>query len=189
MSGLHHLTGGASRETWSFEVVDSDGSRRPLILRRDPPGTERPGGMANEAAALRAAAGAGVPEPALLVHRDDSSALDAPFMIMERVEGETIARRILREPEYERARGFLAYQCGEVLARIHSIDRSEIPGLEETDTLAGCAATLEALDEPHPVLELGLRWLRANRPPGVRAGVGPVEADPLTPGPAHSQAT
>ena len=168
MSGLHHLTGGASRETWSFEVVDSDGSRRPLILRRDPPGTERPGGMANEAAALRAAAGAGVPEPALLVHRDDSSALDAPFMIMERVEGETIARRILREPEYERARGFLAYQCGEVLARIHSIDRSEIPGLEETDTLAGCAATLEALDEPHPVLELGLRWLRANRPPGAR---------------------
>ena len=30
------LSGGASRETWSFDVVGADGSRRELILRRDP---------------------------------------------------------------------------------------------------------------------------------------------------------
>ncbi len=125
-------------------------------------------GMANEAAALRAAAGVGVPEPELLLCGDDSTSLGAPFMIMGRVQGQTIARRILRDPEFEAARGFLAYQCGEILARIHSIDRAEVPGLEEPDPLAACESTLCGLNEPHPVLELGLRWLLANRPPRGR---------------------
>src|SRR4051794_19994911 len=48
------LSGGASRETWSFVADTPDGST-PLILRRDPPG--RPGiegSMALEANAMRA---------------------------------------------------------------------------------------------------------------------------------------
>jgi aminoglycoside phosphotransferase (APT) family kinase protein len=163
---LVRLTGGASRETWSFNAVGSDATVRRLILRRDPPGVERPGGMAKEAAALQAALKAGVPEPALVVHRDDSSALGAAFIIMEYVEGETIARRILRDAEYAGARQFLARECGEILARIHSIDRSDLPDLEEPDPLALCAESLEALDEPRPVLDLGLRWLVNNRPKG-----------------------
>jgi aminoglycoside phosphotransferase (APT) family kinase protein len=171
IAGLRRLTGGASRETWSFDAIFSDGTELPLILRRDPPGLVRSRGMAAEAAALRAAMDAGVPEPVLLVHDDDPAALGAAFMIMERIEGETIARRILREPDYAPARGFLARQCGEILARIHSIDRSNIPGLVEPDALA-CTALLEAIDEPHPVLDLAGRWLLANRPPATgRRGV------------------
>ncbi|MGH9094383.1 MAG: phosphotransferase family protein [Acidimicrobiales bacterium] len=165
VADLHRLTGGASRETWSFDVIRGDGTRLPLILRRDPLGTERPEGLTHEANALRAAAGAGVPEPALLLHSDDPRWLGTPFMIMQRVEGQTIARRILREPEFETTRGSLAHQCGEILARIHAIDRAEIPGLEEPDPLAVCEATLQGLEEPRPVLELGLRWLRVNRRP------------------------
>jgi aminoglycoside phosphotransferase (APT) family kinase protein len=87
---------------------------------------------------------------------------------MERVDGETIARRILREPEYQHVRGTLAYQCGEILARIHSIGREHIPGLAEPDLLADCAAALGELGEPRPALELGLRWLRINPLPGKR---------------------
>jgi aminoglycoside phosphotransferase (APT) family kinase protein len=163
---LVRLTGGASRETWSFSAIGSDATVRRLILRRDPPGVERPGGMAREAAALQAAAKAGVPEPAVLVHHDDPAALGAPFILMEYVEGETIARRILRDAEYAGARRFLARQCGEILARIHAIGRSDLPGLEEPDPMAVCAESLEALDEPRPVLDLGLRWLVNNRPAG-----------------------
>ena len=33
--GLERLTGGASRETWSFDAVDARGERHGLILRRD----------------------------------------------------------------------------------------------------------------------------------------------------------
>lgn len=59
VTGLRRLSGGASRETWSF---DADG--RPLILRRDPPAVLDPTAMAREAALLASAADAGVPVPA-----------------------------------------------------------------------------------------------------------------------------
>ena len=173
---LHRLSGGASRETWAFDVTRSDGARWPLILRRDPPGTDRPGGMANEAAALIAARRAGIPEPELFVHGDDGQALGSPFMIMERLEGETIPRRILREAQYEAARRRFAFQCGEILARIHAISADQIPGLQPIDPLATCAETLAGLDEPHPVLELGLRWLLVN-PPEVRRANTVVHGD------------
>jgi aminoglycoside phosphotransferase (APT) family kinase protein len=166
VADLVRLTGGASRETWSFKADGAEGTVRRLILRRDPPGVDRPGGMAREAAALQAAAKAGVPEPALLVHHDDATALGAPFIIMEHVDGETIARRILRDAQYSSARRFLARQCGEILARIHSVDRSDLPELAETDPLVACAESLQLLDEPRPVLDLGLRWLINNRPEG-----------------------
>jgi aminoglycoside phosphotransferase (APT) family kinase protein len=167
---LRRLTGGASRETWSFDAVFSDGrTELPLILRRDPPDF-RGRGMAIEAAALQAAMDVGVPEPVLLLHDDDPTALGAAFMIMERMEGETIARRILRDPQYAPAREFLARQCGEILARIHSIDRSKIPGLVEPDPLTTCTALLEAIDEPHPVLDLAVRWLLAKRPAASARG-------------------
>ncbi|HET9690793.1 MAG TPA: phosphotransferase family protein [Acidimicrobiales bacterium] len=162
---LQRLTGGASRETWAFDLVGPDGSVEPLILRRDPPGSERPGGMANEAAALAAAARAGVPEPRLVHHSDDPAVLGSPFMVVERLEGETIARRILRDAPFAGARGRLARQCGEILARIHAIPIAEVPGLPLVDPLAGCRDGLLALEEPHPVLDLGMRWLEHHRPP------------------------
>lgn len=162
---LQRLTGGASRETWAFDAVRADGSIVELILRRDPPGTERPGGMANEAAALKAARKVGVPEPYVHLSSEDPALLGSAFIIMERLAGETIARRILREPIYEKARALLAFQCGEILARIHTIDPAELPMLALIDPLESCRQGLLALDEPHPVLELGLRWLEVHRPP------------------------
>ena len=46
ITALTRLSGGASRETWSFDA-GGDGKVLPLILRRDPPGAPRtrPGGM------------------------------------------------------------------------------------------------------------------------------------------------
>jgi aminoglycoside phosphotransferase (APT) family kinase protein len=162
---LHQLTGGASRETWSFDAVGASG-RVALILRRDPPGTKRRGSILAEASALVAAAAVGVPEPRLFLHGGTTESLDAPFMVMERVEGETLARRILREPEYAAARQVLAHQCGEILARIHRIPREQIQDLDEPDPIASITDSLEALYEPRPVLELGLRWLLTHRPAG-----------------------
>jgi aminoglycoside phosphotransferase (APT) family kinase protein len=160
---LRQLTGGASRQTWSFDALASDGSRRPLILRRDPPEAVREG-MRDEALAIKAAARAGVPEPEVVAHSDDLSLVDAPFILMERVEGETLARRILRDEEFAAVRPRLAEQCGEILARIHSIPPEEVPGLERPDVLARLRETLEQFDDPSPALELGLRWLEQHRP-------------------------
>ena len=160
---LRQLTGGASRQTWSFDAVGSDGSVRPLILRRDPP--EAPGeGMSIEARAIQAARRAGVPEPEIIAYGDDPAALDAPFIVMERLEGETLARRILRDEAYAEVRPRLAEQCGEILARIHSIPLDEVPGLEHPDVVADVRETIRSYDDASPALELGLRWLDEHRP-------------------------
>jgi len=84
---------------------------------------------------------------------------------MERLEGETIPRRILRDDAYARARQVLAGQCGEVLARIHRLDPDAVGGLDRTDQLTRFRQALDLSGEPHPAFELGLRWLDANRPP------------------------
>lgn len=163
---LRQLTGGASRETWSFDAVAEDGAVRPLILRRDPP--EAPGShMSIEASAIQAASHAGVPEPEIIAYGDDVTALDAPFIVMERVEGETLARRILRDEAYADVRPLLAEQCGEILARIHSIPLDEVPGLVHSDVLLDVSGTIRSFDDASPALDIGLRWLEDRRPPST----------------------
>jgi aminoglycoside phosphotransferase (APT) family kinase protein len=87
---------------------------------------------------------------------------------MDHIEGETIARRILRDDEYARARESLAAQCGTVAAAIHSTPLEQLPSLPVHDALTLLAqyrAVLDTTGEPHPAFELGLRWLEARLPP------------------------
>jgi aminoglycoside phosphotransferase (APT) family kinase protein len=166
VTGLRRLSGGASRETWSFSLDD-----RPLVLRRDPPGAGGRVGMLREAALLRAAGGVGVPVPEVIDASDDASILGSAFLVMTYLEGETIPRKILRDPEYAAARPLLARQCGEILARLHSLAPDAVPGLETTDQVAQYRATLDGLGQPHPTFELAFRWLEANRPDSSRRSV------------------
>ena len=166
VSELRRLSGGASRETWSFVL---DGTRR-LILRRDPPKAPKTG-MTREAELFRAAAAAGVPVPELVDASDDPAVLGSAFLVMVHVDGETIPRKILRDPEYAEARPKLARQCGEILARLHTIDPTTIPGLEDVDQVIQYRTVLDNLAQPHPTFELAFRWLEANRPTGTRRTV------------------
>jgi aminoglycoside phosphotransferase (APT) family kinase protein len=178
VTGVVPLAGGASRETWAFEAAIDGGRALPLVLRRDPPG--RPGARhcAHELRLLRAAAAAGVPVPAARWGESDPGVLGSPFLVMDRVEGEAIPRRILREPALAAARERLVGQCAAALARVHRIDRGGLDFLGEPLTpaqlVAGQRDTLDALGEPHPVFELALRWLAerspAPRPPAVVHG-------------------
>jgi aminoglycoside phosphotransferase (APT) family kinase protein len=107
---------------------------------------------------------------------EQREAIGAAFMVVERLEGETIARKILRDDEFAGARPKLAAQCGEALAGIHSIPVDAVPGLEQTDQVAQYRAAHDSLGVPSPAFELGFRWLEANRPvssattPGVAGG-------------------
>ncbi len=169
--GLRRLSGGASRETWAF---DADG--RPLILQRARPGGVTSAALTTEVELLRAASAAGVPVPAVVLFggevdgdldRDgvDPGLLGRSWMVVERIEGETIPRRILRNAEFASARPLLAAQCGRALAAVHSIDRWSVPGLDPTDQFERFRELLDAMSEPHPAFELGFRWLERNRPP------------------------
>lgn len=160
---LRRLSGGASRETWSLDALLPGGARRGLIVRRDPEDLPRPEQMAREAAAFTAARAAGVPEPELYDHGAD--AIGSPYLLMERLEGETIARRLLRDDAYAEARPRLARQFGQVLARLHAIDPDRVPGLERVDALPLLVRLYEDFGESRPAIELGLRRLAERRPP------------------------
>ncbi|NDU73193.1 phosphotransferase [Actinomadura sp. DSM 109109] len=162
VTGLHRLSGGASRETWSF-----DAGGRPLVLRRDPPGSPDPAAMGREAGLLASAAAAGVPVPGLAGHGDDLDG--APYMLMERLPGETIPRRLLRDERLAGVRPGLARELGGILARLHTM--APVPGLPDADALAALTEHYAAF-EARPAVELALRWLRDHRPaPGRRTVV------------------
>ena len=122
---LARSPGGASRETWIFAATGPDGSGRRLVLRRDPTGTPS-SGLRLEGLLLSAARQVGVPVPDVLVVGDDSSELGPGSLVMAFVEGETIARRILRDDRFAEVRPLLAAQCGRALAAIHRIPAAEI---------------------------------------------------------------
>lgn len=162
---LRRLSGGASRETWSFDVVGA-GERRELILQRLRPGATASStgvSIATEAALLRAAGDHGVPVARVLAS-DDGDVLGSAGMVVERLAGETIARKLLRDDEWAVARECLGAQVGGALAAIHAIPVDAVPGLQPADQVAQYRAVLDGLGEPHPAFELAFRWLEANRP-------------------------
>jgi aminoglycoside phosphotransferase (APT) family kinase protein len=168
--GIEHLervSGGASRETWLFDAVDSEGERHPLVLRRDPGANAGQSDRATEYALLAATAAAGVavPRPRLLL--DPADGLGSGF-VMHRIEGETIPRRILRDDQFRSALPAMATQCGIAAAAIHATDPTTLPALPILDAAAQLdqyRALLDLVGEPHPALELGLRWLEEQLPP------------------------
>ncbi|HSL57620.1 MAG TPA: phosphotransferase family protein [Acidimicrobiales bacterium] len=160
---LRRLTGGASRETWSFDAVHADGEVEPFVLQRARVAESQPA-LVTEAALLRAAAAAGVPVAELVASEGDE-VLGAHVLVSRRVEGETIARRLLRDDEWAAARERLVAQCGAALGAVHRIPVDAVPDLPTDDQLARYRAVLHDFGDPHPVFELALRWLAARRPP------------------------
>jgi aminoglycoside phosphotransferase (APT) family kinase protein len=85
-------------------------------------------------------------------------------MVVRAVDGETIARKILRDGEFARARARLTADIGTAMARLHTLPPQSAPGLVEQDEVATYRRVLDDLGEPHPVFEVAFRWLEANRP-------------------------
>ena len=161
---LRRLSGGASRVTSALELEVPGAASRPLILQMDRgDGTTQGGKVQMEHALLEAARAAGVPVPAVLAvgAHDD---VGADWMVVERLEGESIPRKILRDEEWAGARQALTTQCARALAAIHSIDPDVIDRLPAADPLGDPLPFLDALGEARPALELGVRWLARHRP-------------------------
>ncbi|HEY5008556.1 MAG TPA: phosphotransferase family protein [Caulobacteraceae bacterium] len=169
MANLRRLTAGATQEVWRFELVEGD-KTTPLILRRAPGGTrvsETAVGLETEAALVVAAAAAGVPAPPVRHVLEPQDGLGHGF-IMGFVEGETLGGRIVRSEDLAQARTFLARQCGEVLARIHTMNPDDFPRLRRStpaELVEQYRAAYRAANWPRPVFDLAFRWLDAHCPP------------------------
>lgn len=150
------LAGGASKEAWS---VDADGER--LLVRRAAVGVihRHTLSLEHEYQVLEAAYDAGVKAPKPYGYIADLDEREA--FVMERLDGETIGRRIVRMDPVPPQ---LPTQMAEEIAKIHAIPASRLPFLPA----AGLERMVDELDEvgePHPAIELGLWWLREHRPP------------------------
>jgi aminoglycoside phosphotransferase (APT) family kinase protein len=178
VEALMRVPGGASRETWAFTAAHG-GARDRLVLRRDPPGHVIESSRRQEFDLLRAAAVIGVPVPRVRWCEDDCDVLGGAFFVMDFVDGETLARRLLRDDLYAPARAALPEQLAAAAARIHAIDVSDpalaflgttrtdaTPAAAEVDRFEGIFRALTP--DPHPALELAFRWLRGRIPAGTR---------------------
>lgn len=183
LTRIARLPGGTMRTPWAVDVTIADGPEAgapPLVYL-----AERPSRIAEQRAARRAEfetlcalhrAGVRVPRPYWFVDEGEPTGL-APGLIMERVDGETVGQRIVRAPELAGARARLAGQMGEELARIHAVVVEGLgpavrpgPGQSPADArLASIERSLDAIEDPRPALELGLRWLRLHSPGPERA--------------------
>ena len=168
ITGVVRLSGGASQETWSLDAKVGDAAV-PLILRRSPGGMPRPQGtgsnsvpLETEAVVIETArkAGAAAPRVRYVLAPEDKVGIG---YVMDRLEGETIARKILRDDAFAAVRAKLARQCGEILARIHAVDPAPLSGLlnvvDGPTQLTRYRDLYDVYDYPHPVFELAFQWL------------------------------
>jgi aminoglycoside phosphotransferase (APT) family kinase protein len=151
---MHLLAGGASKEAWA---VDSEGDR--LLVRRAAGGVIHAATLSleQEFAVLEAAAEAGVRVPRPIAYLGELGGREA--FAMERVDGETIGRRIARNPLPG-----LETQLADELAKIHAIPPARLPFLRSGDILERFYGELDSVGDPHPAIEYGLWWLREHRP-------------------------
>ena len=171
VDGLKRLPGGASREIWFFTLARPGSGPERLVLRRDTPGHVIESSRKLEFDLLQAAEAAGVPVPRVRWCGEGDPVLGASFFVMDFVEGETIGRKILRDAELARARELLPEQLAAAAARIHTIDAGKL-GLRVPDGEQPAATELARYrdvlhgiaPDPHPALELAIRWLGARMP-------------------------
>ena len=154
VKSMQLLPGGASKEAWA---VDADGER--LLVRRAGGGMIHEGTLSleNEFQVLEAAVEAGVKAPRPVAYLGDLGGREA--FAMEFVDGETIGRRIVRDPP-----AGLETQLADELAKIHAIPPERLPFLRSGDVVTRFEQELDSVGDPHPALEYGLWWLREHRP-------------------------
>lgn len=167
IEALLRLSGGASAESWSFDT-EIRGETTGLILRRaaTPTRTAHSVSKEAEAAVQRRAWEAGVPSPEVLYVLEPADGLGEGYL-MERVEGEALAPKILREERFQGALSKMARQVGEILAGIHSLDPASLPVLREAPPQVQLEYYRDSYDDcgdPHPVFDWAFRWLEERTP-------------------------
>ncbi|AUM12620.1 phosphotransferase family protein [Ketobacter alkanivorans] len=157
------LTAGASAATWLIETNVED-----LILRLES-GAEQFGtgvGKTVEAKTQQAAGKAGAPV-AQVYHILEAHPQLGNGYLMAKLTGESLAPKILKDPQLESARLRLTAQCAQALATIHSVPAAQtafLPLQDATTQLSSLKSIHEGFGETLPVFTLALRWLQDNIP-------------------------
>src|SRR4051794_20682864 len=153
----HRLSGGASRETWSFEAGGRALIAQLQRVAHDPP-------RAPQAPLLRAAAAAGVPVAEVVADGRDDPVLGHEWTILEARAGTADPGTILEANGAE-----LLDAVAAALAAVHRMPAPEGP---REDPVAEWRGIHESLGRPHPVFDVAFAALERTRPvPGPQGFV------------------
>jgi aminoglycoside phosphotransferase (APT) family kinase protein len=172
---LDRIHGGASRETYRFRL-HADGEERPLILRRDPPGSLIETERAIEFSAYRAFHGTAVPVPEPLWLEEDPRWLDHPFFVMQELPDLEARPQMIVAPPYDAHAEKLGLQKWTILGAISQADPHAlglVGVMAPVDPAEAWQRELShwegVIDEdelaPQPIIRAAIRWLRRNPPP------------------------
>ncbi len=127
--------------------------------------------MEREARALRLARDAGLAVPEVLLSSDTADPFGTCGLVMRRVAGETIARRILRDDLFAPARSVLVGELGRFAAGLHALPApADFPRPDPLTDLRVKLGEFAELGQVSEVFELAARELGSSRP----APRGPV---------------
>jgi aminoglycoside phosphotransferase (APT) family kinase protein len=173
ITAMQPIAGGASRETWAVDA-EIGGVQEALVLRMDQASSMNSDALSRpqEFALLAAAHASGMLAPRPRWLDAEGAALGRPFLLMDRVAGESIGPRVVRRPELADARARLPAQMAMQLASIHAIDPTALdflprPPAERSPAQHALDQTrhaIDAIDLQNPALEFGLRWLEQCAP-------------------------
>lgn len=184
VAAVRDLSHGGVRRTFAVELDDeapgSLGASK-LVVRLDSDGrTGMERDLRVEYDVLDHLDGVDVPTSAPIAFESDDSILGEQFFVVEALPGRTPnvfdpADRQWLYDHWESDRAGLPTRVVEVLATVHDVPPAAVPGLSVPASDEAIERTLDAVEAayrrfartPQPVVEEGLRWLRANAPSDV----------------------
>jgi aminoglycoside phosphotransferase (APT) family kinase protein len=178
--GLQRRPGGASRESWAFEVAWRENRKdfsRSCILRRDPMGSVMEGEQTNrslEFRVLKALESTPVPAPKAYWLDSAGKWLERPSLIMELVGGQPTPDPTFPAGESAELRAKIGARFVTILAELHRADWQALDLAFLGAPSVGTEPAARQVDlwemayrnrlEVHPILEETFCWLRRNLP-------------------------
>jgi aminoglycoside phosphotransferase (APT) family kinase protein len=170
------LSGGAIQSNYALTVQCAGGDhpgRLELVVRSDSPSVIAASlSREQEFQVLNVAYDAGVTVPQPLWLCTDTSVIGNVFCVMRRVSGVAAGHKLVKGGLTPAQAKNLTHQLGRELARLHTVRPPDVrlaslplpPASPVQARINAYRKALDAIPEPHPVLEWSLNWLEQNAP-------------------------
>ncbi len=171
---IERFTSGLSSQSYGVDIETSDGPVR-WVMRVEPEhGVIPPYDIAREYRLLKAVHGAGLPAPGVVLLEEDASIVGGPFILMHFIEGAIYRNTDARLGEDADLLARVQDRFVDMLARIHDISQTVLPGFETGEEaaraeVAVCRRRLKMTELlPSPVLRHALDILDEHAPPAQK---------------------